>query len=98
MWLHKKWGGGGVWGVTTFWKNSKIILRCLTDYLSQMWKLVITLLFQNISAGGAGGEGFFAGSRFGGFTKQMLLIWSILAGLWIHNNRFLHLRISKIVF
>ena len=91
-------GGGGGWEVTTFWKNSKIILRCLTDYLSQMWKLVITLLSQNISAGGAGGEGFFAGSRFGGFTKQMLLIWSILAGLWIHNNRFLQLWISNIVF
>ena len=53
---------------------------------------------QNISAGGAGGEGFFAGSRFGGFTKQLLLIWAILAGLLIHNNRCLHLRISKIVF
>ena len=98
MWLHKKWGGEGVWEVTTFWKNSKIILRCLTDYLSHMWKVVITLLSQNISAGGAGGEGFFAGSRFGGFTKQMLLIWSILAGLWIHNNRFLQLWISNIVF
>ena len=98
MWLHKKWGGEGVWEVTTFWKNSKIILRCLTDYLSQMWKVVKTLLSQNISAGGAGGEGFFAGSRFGGFTKQMLLIWSILAGLWIHNNRFLQLWISNIVF
>ena len=70
----------------------------MTDYLSQMWKVVKTLLSQNISAGGAGGEGFFAGSRFGGFTKQMLLIWSILAGLWIHNNRFLHLWISNIVF
>ena len=91
-------GGGGGWEVTTFWKNSKIILRCLTDYLSQMWKVVKTLLSQNISAGGAGGEGFFAGSRFGGFTKQMLLIWSILAGLWIHNNRFLQLWISNIVF
>ena len=70
----------------------------MTDYLSQMWKVVKTLLSQNISAGGAGGEGFFAGSRFGGFTKQMLLIWSILAGLWIHNNRFLQLWISNIVF
>ena len=51
---------------------------------------------QNISAGGAGGEGFFAGSRFGGFTKQLLLIWAILAGLLIHTKRCLHLRFSKI--
>ena len=61
-----------------------------------MWKVFKIWLLQIISLGGAGGEGFFAGSRFGGFTKQMLLIWAILAGLLIHTKGCLHLRFSKI--
>ena len=40
----------------------------------------------NITVCVAGGEGFFAGSRYGGFTKQMMLIWAILSGLQIHIN------------
>ena len=45
-----------------------------------------SVLLKIVSLGGAGGEGFFAGSRYGGFTKQMMLIWAILSGLQIHIN------------
>ena len=94
MWFLKK--GGGLGGDRRSGKIPNNNVCCLIDYLSSTWKVFKIWLLQIISSGGAGGEGFFAGSRFGGFTKQLLLIWAILAGLLIHTKRCLHLRLTKI--